>query len=118
MSGLPIPVSKAVIDAHESLRRKIEAANLAVFEAARAIVVDYDDPIAANIFGCDAISLRALAGMSKVQILPLLMTGIPIWSLRLATPESKDALEINDGGNALLACLLSTFSKPVQLNSL
>lgn len=118
MNGLPIPASKAVLDAHEALRRKIELANIAVYDAVRAIVVDYDDPIAANIFGADESALRALAETSKVKILPILMTGIPIFSLRLTTPESKAALGINDGGDALLASLLLTFSKTVQINSL
>lgn len=112
-----ISASQAILDRHESLRRKIEVANKAVWEAVSALM-DFDDPLAANIFGADEELLKQLASSPKAKILPLMVTGIPIFSVRLATPDFKSVLDNNEGDDAALYSLLRTFGGQIPVASL
>lgn len=115
-----VPAAQATLDAHTAVRRKIEAANLAVYEAIKALAVDYDDPIAANIFGADMEVLRLLAGIPKPKLLTILQTAVPIFSLRLTSPEAVALLASGKGwsDDSLFSELLKTFSDPVPLTTL
>jgi hypothetical protein len=112
-----VPVSQIILDKHASVRAKVELANRAVLEAIRAML-EFDDPMAGNIFGADPELLRQLANTSKAKILPLVVTGIPIFSVRLATPDFKSVLDGNESGDAALQSLLRTFQNPPPLSSL
>jgi Ni,Fe-hydrogenase III component G len=112
-----IPESQVIFNAHAVSRAKIEIANQAVYDAVMA-VWESNDPMAPNIFGADQDMLLQLASTPRRKLLPLLMTGIPIWSLRLATADFKRVLDSGENGDAALRSLLGTFSSPVPLKSL
>lgn len=112
-----IPVAQAKLDAHATVLQLIEKANKAVIEAARA-AMDFDEPMAANLFNADPDQLKQLLGSSRARLLELLQTGVPIWTIRLASPEYKEVLDDNKDGDAGLQALLKTFSEPVRLAAL
>jgi hypothetical protein len=112
-----IPVAKAIFDTHSVVRKKIEAANFAVVEALVAMV-DYQDPLAAAVFGANAETLKKLATMEKTKLNALLMTGLPIFLLRIASPEFKAALEGSGSEDALLRALLESYSEQLPITSL
>lgn len=113
----PIPVSRAILEAHASIRSKMEIANRAVLEAVRAYI-EFDDPTAANVFGADMELLQQLANTPKSKLTNLLMTGIPIFSVRIATPEFKSVLDNKEGEDAALMVLLKSFGEKLQITSL
>lgn len=118
-SGQPISVSKSILDADRMSRQKMELANVAVYEAIRSLVADYKNPMAANLFTADWATLEAIANTSKSKILPLLQTGVPIFSLRLDTPEIREVLgNAQMDSNALLMHLLRGFEHEVPLSTL
>jgi hypothetical protein len=98
-------------------RSKIEAANLAVFEALVAMV-DYRDPLAPAVFDVDAETLAKLAAASKAKLGALFMTGIPIFSLRIASPEFKAVPEGSGSEDTLLRVLLESYSQHLPITSL
>jgi hypothetical protein len=117
--GQPISVAKSILDADRTSRQKIEVANLAVYEAIRSLVADYKNPMAANLFNADWETLEAIANTSKSKILPLLQTGIPIFLLRLDTPEIREVLSgAQVDTNSLLTHMLRTFESSVPLSTL
>lgn len=112
-----IPVSQIQLDRQAALCSKIELANRSVLDCVTALM-EFDDPMAPNIFGADRELLRQLASMPKSKVLPLLMTGIPIFSVRLATHDFKSVLDNNEGTDAALKALLKTFGDALPLTSL
>jgi len=112
-----IPVAKAIFDTHSFVRKKIEAANFAVIEALVAMV-EYQDPLAPAVFGASAETLKKLASMDKAKLNALLMTGLPIFLLRIASPEFKAALEGSGSEDALLRALLESYSEQLPITSL
>jgi len=117
MTDNNIPVSKAIFDTHSVVRKKIEAANFAVMEALVAMV-DYQDPMAAAVFGADEATLQKLARMDKAKLNALLMTGLPVFLLRVASPEFRAALDGSGSEDALLLALLGSYSEQLPITSL
>lgn len=117
MSDNNIPVAKAIFDTHSAVRAKIETANIAVFEALQAMM-DYQDPLAPAIFGADVETLKKLAETSKAKLNALFMTGVPIFLLRIASPEFKAVLEGSGSEDALLRVLLESYSQQLPITSL
>jgi mevalonate pyrophosphate decarboxylase len=112
-----IPVAKAIFDTHSAVRAKTEAANVAVLEALQAML-DYQDPMAPAIFGADAETLKRLAETSKAKLNALCMTGVPIFSLRVASPEFKAILEGSGNEDAMLRVVLESFAQQLPITSL
>lgn len=112
-----IPVAKAIFDTHAAVRSKIEAANIAVFEAVQALI-DYQDPMAAAIAGTDAEALQRLAETSKAKLNALFMTGVPIFSLRVTSPEFKAILDGSGSEDVMLRVLLESFAEQLPITSL
>jgi hypothetical protein len=112
-----IPVAKAIFDTHSIVRKKIETANFAVVEALVAMM-EYQDPLAPAVFGATEETLKKLANMEKAKLNALLMTGLPIFQLRIASPEFKAALEGSGSEDALLRALLESYSQQLPLTSL
>lgn len=112
-----IPASKAILDTHAQVRAKIEAANVAVHEALVAMV-NYQDPLAPAVFDVDGEALKTLASASKAKLRTLFMTGVPIFSLRIASPEFKAMLEGSGDEDACLQILLESFSTRLPIGSL
>jgi len=117
MSDQNIPVAKAIFDTSTRARKKIEAANFAVVEALVAMV-ELQDPLAPAVFGASAETLQKLANMDKAKLNALLMTGVPIFLLRVASPEFKAALEGSGSEDALLRALLESYSEQLPIGSL
>lgn len=117
MSENNIPVAKAIFDTHSAVRAKIEAANIAVFEALVAMV-DYQDPLAPAVFDVDLETLQKLAATSKAKLSALFMTGVPIFSLRIGSPEFKSVLDGSGSEDACLRVLLESFSQHLPITSL
>lgn len=117
MSENNIPVAKAIFDTHSVVRKKIEAANFAVIEALTAMV-EYQDPLAPAVFGADEATLKKLATMDKAKLNALLMTGLPVFLLRVASPEFKSALDGSGSEDGLLLALLSSYSEQLPITSL
>lgn len=113
----PIPAAQAVLDTHVIVRRKIEAANQAVLDAVKSMI-EFGDPTAGNVFGADYAALQKISETNKSKLMPILMTGIPIFSLRIATPEFKAVLDNNEGEDAGLLALLKTFGQNLNVVSL
>lgn len=112
-----IPVAKAIFDTHSFVRKKIETANFAVVDALVAMV-EYQDPLAPAVFGASAETLQKLASMDKAKLNALLMTGLPVFLLRIASPEFKAALEGSGSEDALLRALLESYSEQLPITSL
>ena len=117
MSDNNIPVAKAIFDTHSVVRKKIEVANFAVVEALVAMV-EYQDPLAPAVFGANAETLEKLAGMDKAKLNALLMTALPIFLLRIASPEFKSALEGTGSEDALLRAMLGSYAEQLPITSL
>lgn len=118
-SGQPISVAKSILDADRVSRQKIVIANVAVYEAIRSLVADYKNPMATNLFAADWPTLEAIANTTKSKILPSLLTGVPIWLLRLDTPEIREVLgNAQMDSNALLMHLLRGFEHEVPMSTL
>lgn len=117
LGDTPSP-AKAKLDCHAQVREKIERANLAVYEAVRAMV-ESNDPLAANLLGADEAALNAIGNTLKSKLLAIFQTGVPIWSLRLDTPEAaRLLLDKGWGTDELFALLLKSFKDQVPLSSI
>ena len=112
-----IPASKAVFDTHASVRKLIELANFAMFDALVAMV-EYNDPLAPAVFGASWETLQQLATMDKAKLRALMMTGLPIFALRISSPEFKAALEGSGSEDALLRALLQSYAEQLPITSL
>jgi hypothetical protein len=112
-----IPVAKAIFDTHTFVRKKIEVANFAVIDALVAMV-DYQDPLAPAVFGASAETLKKLATMDKAKLHALLMTGLPIFLLRIASADFKAVLEGSGSEDAFLRVLLESYSEQLPITSL
>jgi len=112
-----IPVSKAVFDTHSFARKKVEIANFAVIDAMMAMV-EYQDPLAPAIFGVSAETLKKLATMDKAKLHALLMTGVPIFLLRIASADFMAVLEGSGSEDAMMRVLLESFSEHLPITSL
>lgn len=117
MNEQNIPVAKAIFDTHSVVRAKTEAANRAVFEAIQAML-DYKDPMAPAICGVDADTLKRLGETSKAKLNALFMTGVPVWSLRIASPEFKAVLEGSGSEDAMLRVVLESYAQQLPITSL
>ena len=117
MSDNNIPVAKAIFDTHTAVRKKIEAANFAVIDALIAMV-EYQDPLAPAVFGAEEATLKNVASMSKAKLNAILMTGLPIFALRVTCPEFQAVLEGSGTEDALLRALLQSFSEQLPITSL
>lgn len=117
MTDTNIPVAKAIFDTHSVVRKKIEAANFAVMDALVAMV-EYQDPMAPAVFGADAATLQKLASMDKAKLNALLMTGLPVFLLRVASPEFRAALDGSGSEDGLLLALLASYSEQLPITSL
>jgi hypothetical protein len=81
----PINTSQAsqfALDTQSSTRNLIEKANLAIWEAVRAIVAS-NDPLGPALFGVDEATLQQLGNIPKLKMLPLFQTGVPIFELKV-----------------------------------
>jgi hypothetical protein len=112
-----IPAAKAVFDANANAVKKIEAANFAVFEAMMAMVA-LQDPLTPAVFGASWEVLNKLANMDKQKVNAIMMTGFPIFMLRLTSPEFQAALDGSGSEDALLRALLESMSEQLPIKSL
>jgi hypothetical protein len=112
-----IPVSKAILDTTAESRRRLVEANRAVFAAVKALV-ELDDPLASNLLGVPPEQLKKIGSLSLSDVLPILQTGVAIFSLRIAHDDFVNAAETPEGADAALRALLKTFAEPVRLQSL
>ena len=117
MNDNTIPVAKAVFDTTARARKKIEIANFAVFDAVVAMA-ELQDPLAPAVFGASAETLRKLASMDKTKINALMMTGLPIFLLRVASADFQAALDGSGSEDALLRALLESYSDQLPITSL
>jgi hypothetical protein len=116
MSMVTVSAARATLDANKQVARLIEAANLAIIEAYRA-AYELGEPMAANLFGVDDEAIKAIGQTSKSKLLPVLQTGVPIWSSRLSSTEAISVLA-EGKTDPLFNVLLKTFSSDVPLNTL
>lgn len=117
MNDKNIPVAKAIFDTTARARKKVEIANFAVFDAIVAMA-ELQDPLAPAVFGASAETLQKLANMDKAKINALMMTGLPIFLLRVASQEFQAALEGSGSEDALLRALLESYSEQLPITSL
>lgn len=113
-----VSVARATLNADRTSIKKIEIANLAVFEAIKSLAGDYKNPIAANLFGADWEVLEALASATKSKVLPLFQTGVPIFGVRTSPEMRQMLINTRFDGDALLTMLLKTFENSVPLSEL
>lgn len=73
--------SQLALDTQSATRNLIEKANLAIWEAVRAIAAS-NDPLGPALFGVDAAMLQQFGNIPKLKMLPLFQTGVPIFELR------------------------------------
>lgn len=118
-TGNTLPASQVALDTHATIRQLIEKANLAVFEAARAISAA-GDPVGASLFGVDEATLQAFGAIPKSKILPILQTGVPLFELRLKSPDAIKELVDAKGFNTdrLFALLMQSFDTMPSLKQL
>lgn len=117
MNDLNIPAAKAVFDTHHVVLEKLEAANKAIHEAIVASMA-YRDPLAPAIYGADMETLDRFAQTSKAKLNALFMTGVPIFSLRVCSPEFRAILEGSGTEDAMLRVLLESFPEKLPITSL
>lgn len=110
MSDNNIPLAKAIFDTHSVVRKKIEVANFAVIDAL-VTMIDYQDPLAPAVFGADAETLAKLASMEKTKLNALLMTGLPVFLLRIASPVFRSALDGTGSEDVLLRAMLESYGE-------
>lgn len=112
-----IPVSKAILDQHDLVNKKIEAANDAVLDAILTICKEVDDPVAMNLLGVDANFLKTVME-AKNKIKAMGMTGVPLWSVRFATEDISVMAKSNASCDSMFKSLLQSFSKDLTLRSI
>jgi hypothetical protein len=112
-----IPASKAIFDTHSAVRNKVEAASRAAHEALVAMVA-YRDPMAPVVFGATWEQLEAIANAPKSKLNHIFMTGIPTFSLRMASDTFHTVLSNTDDQDAWLRNLLGTFAATLPIASL
>jgi hypothetical protein len=112
-----IPVSKAILDQNASIVKKIDAANAAVLEAIIAICNEVDDPVSMNLLGVDADFLKSVLE-SKAKFKSIGMTGVPLWSVRIASSDMSGLVKSNASIDSMFKSLLKTFGKDVGIRSL
>lgn len=117
MSDNNIPVAKAIFDTHSVVRKKIEAANFAVVDAL-VTMLEYQDPLAPAVFGANGETLSKLAHMEKAKLNALMMTGLPIFLLRIASPVFVSALDGTGSEDVLLRAMLESYSEQLPITSL
>lgn len=113
----PISAAKAQLDSHVRVRNAIETANNAILDALR-VAVEFEDPNAPNIFGADMEVLRRIAALGKAKLLPITMTGIAIFALRIDTEEFISNLERDEGKDAAFMSLLKSYGQDLAISSL
>jgi len=111
------PRAQVTLDSHQSVVAAIEAANKAIIDVIRKVMM-FDDALAENLFGCSHEKLKQIADMSPSSMLDLLHTSLPIFSIRLAQPEFAEILSNPGNGDAALEALLRTFGAPVPTKAL
>ena len=116
-SGHDIPASQAILDAQDRARNFVNSANRAIIDAIRA-ALDFDAMIAPNLFGADMGTLKCLATMPRQKAQLLLMTGVPVFGIRIARPDFAGRFEDNEGADSILRALLNSFEEPVAIRSL
>lgn len=109
----PLSATSAMLNANARVRQKVEAANTAILDAVKAFI-ECCDPMASYIFGASTAVLQGLAETSRAKMLGILMTSVPIFTLRepLCSGKSDDAIEDTD--DAALMQLLKSFSVSLQ----
>lgn len=112
-----IPASKAIFDTHTAVRAKIEAANRAAHEALVAMVA-YKDPMAPVVFNATWAQLEAIANAPRSKLNHIFMTGIPVFSLRMANDTFHTVLSNTNDQDTWLRNLLETFSANLPIASL
>jgi hypothetical protein len=112
-----IPAAKAVFDTHTSVRTAMEAANRAV-HAALVAMVAYRDPMAPVVFNATWEQLEAIANAPRSKLNPIFMTGVPIFSLLMASDTFHTVLSNTDDQDVWLRKLLETFSANLPIASL
>lgn len=112
-----IPVSKAVLDSSDSVVRKIEAINLAIIELIRSYP-DSKDPVLATLMGTDSETMTAIAQAPKATLTKLVMTGVPVFGIRIASSDFVSMINSNENPDALFKNILRTFEGEVHLRSL
>jgi hypothetical protein len=112
-----IPASKAIFDTHTAARTKMEAASRAVHEAVVAMVA-YRDPMAPVVFGATWDQLEAIANAPRPKLNQIFMTGVPIFSLRMANDTFHTVLSNTNDQDVWLRKLLETFSANLPIASL
>ena len=116
MSIGTVSVAKVTLNAHERVTRLIEDANKAIIEAMRA-AHEMDEPMAENLFGVNGEAMKVIAQTSKAKLLPVLQSGVPIWSSRLSSDEAITAF--GEGKvDPVFQVLLKTFSVAVPMSAL
>lgn len=116
--GTP-PPSQVALDTYSANAKLVELANVAVWEALRA-VAESNDPIGPLLFGIDRETLQAIGSTPKSKMVSILQTGVPIFSIRLAAAEAVSVMTSAAGHNAakVFGQLLSTFGDGMRLKHL
>lgn len=114
---LDLPESQLVLNAQDKFQKQIIAANYAIISAING-TMDFDAPIAANLFGLSNEHLALITGATKSALATALTIGLPIFSLRIATMGFMNVLNEPQGTDTAMTMLLDTFDQAPPLLSL
>ena len=95
-SDQPVLPHQVSVDTSPTNAKLIEKANLAVWDACRALAQS-GDPLGPDLLGMDEDTLTALGLSSKSRLLPIMQTGVPLWSVTLGSAEMVKEL-VTAGG--------------------
>lgn len=112
-----VPASKAVFDTNTAILKKMEAASRAVHEVVVAMVA-YRDPMAPVVFNATWEQLEAIANAPKSKLNTIFMTGLPTFSLTMASEKFATVLSNTDDPDAWLRVLLQSYSAVLPIASL
>lgn len=84
------------VDTSSTNAKLIEKANIAVWDVCKALAVSRD-PLGPALLGMDEDTLNALGFSTKSRILPIMQTGVPLWSVTLVSADMVREL-ITAGG--------------------
>lgn len=104
-----LTASQAILAVNSHVRKKIEIANNAILDAVKAYV-DAGDPMAPYVFGVPRRVLNGLADTSRAKLARILMTGIPIFSLRSTTAAANESGNGDGADDTAILQLLKSFS--------
>lgn len=104
-----LTASQAILAVNSHVRKKIEIANIAILDAVKAYV-DAGDPMSPYVFGVPRRILSGLAETSRAKLARILMTGIPIFSLRSNATAANESDRGDGADDAAILQLLRSFN--------